>query len=683
MRALCVSLIATVSWPARADVMMEAFFLNIPSGGASPWYWDWLGGNANSLRKAGITAVWIPPVLKGASGGYSAGYDPFDDYDIGSKDQKGTVPTRYGNRDQLARCVAMLRANGINVYVDTVHNHRAGDDGQFSFRYKDAYGNPGAGRFQKGRYDFHPNVPQDPDVPDGNGEMSFGRDLAHINGAGRWVYNELLKSSDWLTKALGIQGYRLDYVKGISTQWMRACLNYGAMQGKFAVGEFWDGDVNRLRWWISQVENRSSAFDFPLRFLLKQMCDFPDSFNMGALDHAGLAGADPLHAVTFVENHDLDRDERKIFNRKALAYAYILTSEGYPCIFHKDYFVYGLKPEIDNLVWIHEKLAAGGTVQRWKSAKVFAYERLGGPHLLVGLNNDLNSAQTITVNTGLGPNVQLHDYTGHAGDVWTDGAGKATLTIPANRTGHGFFCYSRTGQSGTLPVPNYAVTQEFAGADDLDIQPADNTRMVQAAKVYAAAGQTVTGSLYCDTTDWTDATSISLEAQNPAGAVLNTAYYNAGTPPGSGPSFVAPTTGWYTFRIGSSSTPDTNPRPRYWLKVNYTAPQKFAESRIDDSVDVSLYDITQISDDTFDLTFAVTNLSFDDIAGPIQLAVTNLPAGVRVANPSGQTWDDLPYVGGARTPLAPGDVALIVLRLQNIASPESLTYTLQPYARVF
>ena len=29
-------------------------------------------------------------------------------------------------------------------------------------------------------------------------------------------------------------------------------------------------------------------------------------FDMSLLDHAGLAGVDPLHAVTFVENHDTD-----------------------------------------------------------------------------------------------------------------------------------------------------------------------------------------------------------------------------------------------------------------------------------------------------------------------------------------------------------------------------------------
>ena len=70
-----------------------------------------------------------------------------------------------------------------------------------------------------------------------------------------------------------------------------------------------------------------------------------------------------------------------MFN-KVLGYAYILTSEGYPCVYYRDYDMgpdgYKLKPQIDNLIWIHEKLAAGPTQQRWKDFNVFAYERLGG-----------------------------------------------------------------------------------------------------------------------------------------------------------------------------------------------------------------------------------------------------------------------------------------------------------------
>src|SRR5581483_7360712 len=103
---------------------------------------------------------------------------------------------------------------------------------------------------------------------------------------------------------------------------------------------------------------------------------------------------------------------------------------------------YRLKAVIDNLIWIHEKLAAGPTQQRWKDRGVFAYERLGGPHLLVGLNSREDAPRTITVATGFGPNTLLHDYTGHGSDVQTDNRGRVMITIPRNGGGRGYVCYS-------------------------------------------------------------------------------------------------------------------------------------------------------------------------------------------------------------------------------------------------
>src|SRR5690242_4617722 len=77
---------------ARSNVLIQGFYWDVPSpsagNGSADWWWDHLAARANALRQAGFTGVWIPPVLKGASGGYSVGYDPFDDYDLGSKLQK-------------------------------------------------------------------------------------------------------------------------------------------------------------------------------------------------------------------------------------------------------------------------------------------------------------------------------------------------------------------------------------------------------------------------------------------------------------------------------------------------------------------------------------------------------------------------------------------------------------------
>ena len=570
-------------------VLLQAFFRpgdkGVPCPGdgdfGADWWWDHLAMQAHAIRKAGFTAVWLPPVWKGASGIQSIGYDPFDDYDVGAKDQKWTVPTRYGTREQLARCVAMLRANDLDVYVDLVEHHRGGGTGYEgkTFRYADAEGRPGGGRFPKDRSSFTGgDIPREPKIFE---DLSFGSVLAPINGRPHaYVFGGLLASADWMTRALDIQGFRLDFVKGMSTDFVHPLLNHGAMKGKFAVAEFFDGDLGLVRDWVSDpngMRDRVSAFDFPLRGLLCEMCNNAGFFDMSRLNHAGLAGIAPQLAVTFVENHDTDTGHGPIFRNKAQAYAYILTSEGYPCVYYKDYSTdrgcYGLKKVIDNLVWIHEKLAGGPTQPRWQEHDVFAYERLGGHHLLVGLNNNGQASRTITVDTGFGVNAILHDYTGHGCDVRVDDRGRVTITIPRNDGGLGYVCYSRAGIVGDFAVQGHSVTQDYEGAHDLDIKPADSTQFVQVCRVWVAQGKPIRASLLYDTSSWTDATNMVLELTDPTGTRIKTRTYTLKAQ-GESLDATAVTTGWYTFRIRLVNPPAANPKVCYKLTVTYQAPQE-------------------------------------------------------------------------------------------------------------
>jgi alpha-amylase len=566
-------------------VLLQAFYqrgnIGVPSptdGDHIDAWWDHLAKQASQLQKAGFTAIWLPPLTKGGSGKDSVGYDVFDDYDLGSKNQKGTVPTHYGTREQLGRCVATFRANGIDVYSDLVTNQRGGGGGAggFTFRYADADGQVGEGRFPKNPENFHPNVPEDPNVP--GPDFSFGSDLAPINGKPKgYVFHGLIDSADWMTRSLDVQGYRIDDAKGQSSDFLLPFLNSKSMAGKFAVAEYFDGNIGKIQDWVfNRMRGRPSAFDFPTRFTLAGMCN-SRPFNMAVLDHVGLAGSDPLQAVTFVENHDTDRSE-PIFQNKIMAYAYILTSEGYPCVFYKDYstdkFCFGLKPEIDNLIFIHEQIANGDTLQRFKDFDVFAYERLAGAHLLVGLNNDPNAARTITVFTGFGANVGLHDYTGHSGDVRTNGGGQVTITIPRNVDGLGYVCYSRLGIGSGFHVQAHAVKQSFEGAQDLDIKPAATDQPVEIGRIFCETGKQIRGALKFDATDWTASTTLTLELLDPSGISLGAKVFHQGDQ-GEFIAVDAVATGFHTFRIQATNTPATNLKPSYTLETIYQAPKSF------------------------------------------------------------------------------------------------------------
>jgi alpha-amylase len=565
-------------------VLMQAFYQRgtegvpvAPDGGLTSSWWDHLAAQAEAFGKAGFTAIWLPPVTKGASGTASVGYDVFDDYDIGSKHQKSTTATRYGTREQLVRCVAMMRANGLDVYADLVENQRGGGSGPggFTFRYADADGTPGGGRFPKNPDDFHPNVPQDPDVP--GPDVSFGSDLAPIRGGSPpgSLAGRLIDSADWLTRSLDLQGYRIDDVKGQSSDFLLRLLNSKSMAGKFAVAEFFDVNVPRLQDWLFRLmRGRVAAFDFSTRFTLANMSD-SRPFNMATLDHTGLAGSSPFQAVTFVENHDTDRNEPLVAN-KLLAYAYILTSEGYPCVFYKDYstdqFCFGLKPGIDTLIAIHERIAEGATVQRFKDFDVFAYERTGGPHLLVGLNNDTNAPRIIEVLTGFGADVALEDYARHAADIRTGADGRARLTIPLNLNGGGYVCYSRKGLPLVPQARSFGARQVFEGAPDLDIRPATPGKAVQAARVFCAQGTRVGGSLTFDDQAFSTETTLTVTLLDPSGETLARKVFGR-SDQGGRIEADATVRGFYTFTIEANATPDANQRPRYALTVSYQAPK--------------------------------------------------------------------------------------------------------------
>jgi hypothetical protein len=66
------------------------------------WY-TYLAKLMPRLRAMGFDGLWIPSPVKGDAGSFSMGYDPFDHYDLGEKDQKGTVATRFARNGALAQ----------------------------------------------------------------------------------------------------------------------------------------------------------------------------------------------------------------------------------------------------------------------------------------------------------------------------------------------------------------------------------------------------------------------------------------------------------------------------------------------------------------------------------------------------------------------------------------------------
>jgi len=401
-------------------VMMQAFYWDCPriEGEEFAW-WEQITATIPSLAKTGFTSLWVPPPSKAASN-RSMGYDPYDYYDVGEFDQKGGTETWFGSKKALVDMIGAAHAKKMEVYADFVINHNSGADAQENnpLDKQDRWTkfNPKSGKFSRDWKCFHPSSYERWDG------MMFGQmpDLCHRNP---YVFAQLIEHAQWLIEEIGFDGFRFDFVKGYGAWMVRAIqeiryLKRGEGYKPFSVGECWDSD-RVIEDWLSVAsdwsDNPVSAFDFPLKYRLRDLCDvfgvgFRQVVAPGVLYQEN-AGA----AVTFVDNHDTDGNS-PTRNDKLLAYAFILTHEGYPCVFWKDYFVYGLADEggaygIAALVQAHEQLAGGDTSVLYLSDDLYVMQRNGFGNqrgLVLAMNNrgdawNGNSVKTRWANTRFVP----------------------------------------------------------------------------------------------------------------------------------------------------------------------------------------------------------------------------------------------------------------------------------------
>lgn len=366
--------------------MMQFFHWYTPGDGS---FWDHTAAEAENLARLGITAVWLPPACKAKDGGYSNGYDVYDLYDLGEFDQKGTVRTKYGTKQQYATAVEALHKHGIQVYVDVVLNHKAGADEKelikvikvdpddrtkfisepFDIEAYTRYTFPG----RQGKYsdfvwdhrcfsgvdyaannnetgvfsvlnDYGDGWEDMVDEEKGNYDYLMFDDIEFRNQA---VREECKKWGAWYLNEIPFDGVRLDAVKHISPLFYNEWLDYmrSVKQDLFAVGEYWaPGDLPLLLKYIDATEGRMSLFDAALHKNFHEASKAGNNYNLCTIFDNSLVAVKPELAVTVVDNHDtqplqaLEAPVEAWF--KPLAYALILLREaGYPCVFYPD--VYG------------------------------------------------------------------------------------------------------------------------------------------------------------------------------------------------------------------------------------------------------------------------------------------------------------------------------------------------------
>jgi alpha-amylase len=317
---------------------------------------------------------------------WDVGYGTYDLFDLGEFDQKGTVRTKYGTKQEYLEAIEACHAAGMQVYADVVFNHKMNADEQEQYRATpcDPYDrNRPLGeerlisawtRFRfDGRGDRYSSMQWhwthfdavdhntlDPgfkavwrtqgasfegnvDLEKGNYDYLMGSDL-NVNHPE--VRGELKHWGRWSLDHVGADGFRLDAIKHIASDffldWI-SDLEHHAQRDLFVVGEYWTYNIASLHWYAANTGGHMSLFDAPLHLNFHQASRSGGHYDMRRLLDGTLMQQLPLLAVTLVDNHDtqplqaLESVVEAWF--KPLAYAVILLrDQGYPCIFHADYY---------------------------------------------------------------------------------------------------------------------------------------------------------------------------------------------------------------------------------------------------------------------------------------------------------------------------------------------------------
>ena len=332
-----VVLLATINmfaqgWPANySGVMLQGFYWD----SFSESKWTKLEAQAPELGQY-FNLVWIPQ--SAYCGNKSMGYDDlywFSNYE-----------SSFGSESELRSLIKTFKNNGIGTIADVVINHRKNVSTWFDFPveiYKgvtyemkstDICANDDGGKTKKEADKQGVKLSSNNDTGD---DWDGMRDLDHSSENVQTIVKAYL---DMLLNDFGYAGFRYDMVKGYSGKFTG--IYNTATKPSYSVGEYWDGDVSKVKNWLESTkvneEITSAAFDFPIRYVVR------DAINgkWSDVKTDGLANDNSYkqYAITFVENHDTEyrsagEQQDPIRKDTLAANAYILASCGTPCVFYK------------------------------------------------------------------------------------------------------------------------------------------------------------------------------------------------------------------------------------------------------------------------------------------------------------------------------------------------------------
>jgi len=462
--------------------MMQYFEWYLPSDAS---LWKKAAENAQRLAERGVSSIWLPPAYKGQAGINDVGYGVYDHYDLGEFDQKGTVATKYGTREEYQQAVRALKDAGINVYADIVLNHMMGADGvEEVVAVEDApddretvisepesieawtrFTFPGRGRKysdftwdhtcfsgvdwderrdKSAIYNFV-GSPWSPLVDEENKNYDYLMG-ANIDFSNERVVEELDRWGQWYLDMTGVDGFRLDAVKHIDGRffphWLGK-LREANQKELFAVGEYWNAEIGILEEFLEGTGGCMSLFDVPLHFNFFMASHSDGNFDMRNLLKDTLVERNPTKAVTFVDNHDTQPGQalQSAVDPWFLPTAYaviLLRPQGYPCVFYGDYYGVPAKDgpsfsaDIDILMKMRRERLYGEQHDYFDDADIVGWT-------LEGDDAHPDSGLAVLFTDKTGGEKTMYVGSRHAGEIWHDVLGRDDRELEIGADGNAVF----------------------------------------------------------------------------------------------------------------------------------------------------------------------------------------------------------------------------------------------------
>lgn len=466
----------------KRGVMMQYFEWYLE---ADQKHWQRVKENAVELASNGFSALWLPPAYKGQAGVNDVGYGVYDLYDLGEFNQKGSIATKYGTKDEYLSAIQALHEQKIQVYADMVFNHKMGADekeeveaaiddplnrnieiksdhkieawtkftfpgrnGKYSsflwnkdhfngVDYDDRSKKSAIYRFEDKEWD------QDVDQENGNYDYLMGADICFANPE---VVDELHRYGKWYIKMSDVDGFRLDALKHIDNEFFESWLqDLRNTTGKelFTMGEYWSPYLDALTYYLDRNHNHLSLFDVPLHFNFYQACNSNGKFNMSKLLENSLMMTRPQNAVTFVENHDTQQGQalQTVIQDwfKPMAYAVILLrKEGYPCVFYGDYYgikhyqTTAFKEVINAMIKLRNDYMYGNNYDYFDHEDVVGWS-------FEGDDEHPHAGMAVLIDDGPGGVKDMYVGTRHANQVFYDRMGNVQEEVGIREDGVGTF----------------------------------------------------------------------------------------------------------------------------------------------------------------------------------------------------------------------------------------------------